>query len=445
MNDRAPVHCVVPRPTAHTKHLPTSSMSFSPPVNLPSSNQTIELKIPLFFSQLRADPTLFNHWKYISTHIESIAKDPRRLHSLFPHIPLEFCFETIINGETDAIKSFALTIFLHSSFCPSFPVNQFAHSDHVHFFLSLLSTVSFTQKLNILRFFTRLSKSRADVRDFLLENLILERIPEPENHNKAANELQRVKCSFIANCFVPLSPIPEPLQESFQELAAEFLGQDSVSFQRIFLEAFRENPVVVWGNDSLFDWVFNYLIRTNSLEVAEGIIKLLNAAQKTFNQSVFVAKIPPNEHFALLLAFFGKFVESKFRCKVLKVVMMNVENFRGIDSVSFCLALLEMIETAPYKVARLMCRVLILYSDILRNFDLRIPAVVGLYVADPMVNRFVLEYFRGLLQAPLDSVTHKAVVEVIEQIIPEIAILEGEQGNVGELASIVLELMGTQL
>jgi hypothetical protein len=57
--------------------------------------------------------------------------------------------------------------------------------------------------------------------------------------------------------------------------------------------------------------------------------------------------------------------------------MMNVENFRGIDSVSFCLALLEMIETAPYKAGRLMCRVLILYSDILRNFDLRISAIDG--------------------------------------------------------------------
>jgi hypothetical protein len=164
---------------------------------------------------------------------------------LFPHIPLDFCFKPVIHRETDDIKNFTLTLFFHFSVSSVFPVNQFGHSDHIHFFLSLLSIVSFIQKLNVLRLFTMFAKTQADVWNFFLENLILKRILESQNHAQMPNELQSVKCSFITNCFVLLTSVFESLQEKFQRRVIEFRGQNTTCFQLFFLGGFQESPVVM--------------------------------------------------------------------------------------------------------------------------------------------------------------------------------------------------------
>jgi hypothetical protein len=193
--------------------------------------------------------------------------------------------------------------------------------------------------------------------------------------------------------------------------------------------------------DAIWDWVFGRLAETNSVKICHAIIKLTSAAERILGAAVFAARLPAQVHMALLWSFAEKFASYEILGKVLKILTRNARKFGELDMRPLIDRLLAAIPDSPYRVARLMCRALIAYCGTETGFDPRVPPIVAPFAPDRTLSRHVLAYFCALMRTPLSAKAHAVVLDAVEGISEEVAVLETEPGMIGQLASELLAIV----
>jgi hypothetical protein len=219
------------------------------------------------------------------------------------------------------------------------------------------------------------------------------------------------------------------MEEPFLAAVGTFLEDGGAASQLLFLAAFRENPEVVWNSDGLFSWVFGLASATTNPRVAVAVVNFTKTAQRVFPPTVFAGRLPPPAHFSLLVGFLERFTDTETQCVVLKAIAKAAEVLRGSAPAQFCGALVSALPDFPFRVARLACRVIMLYADPAGMADVRVPIALAPYAGDEVIGGGVLAFWAAVLRGPLRAEERVAVAEAIAGPVAEVAALDGDRAE----------------
>ena len=333
-------------------------------------------------------------------------------------------------GQTDDVKLEAVTVLAVYARHASFPAVELANKDAMNYLLQFMRAVETSDRKWFVRVFLQIMKSRAEVRNFLLQAGIVEMFDGPD----------RFFSKFLVRCMAVEPAVPEGLQGVVFAAMMMMLGSGKPRVVEPFLRFFKKRPALFWTNQEVFQIVMDKVMLEGDDTNVVIILAVLEKCQKAAPEE-FGTRIPPPLYWTYLMQLINNRQKAEVQNEVLRILINNREMFRGVDASTVVQHFLQVVNGLPYKTGMLCTEFLLLYFDFQRGFEPHIVELVFRYLGDKSFTKMALMFLAQFFEKG-DDEKKQVVMEMCLNYSSELEnVAESEDSEVSEAAMALLRMM----
>ncbi|OHT01958.1 hypothetical protein TRFO_31095 [Tritrichomonas foetus] len=330
------------------------------------------------------------------TKIESLSNhmafiENKKLFSQFCSIfPFDFFMNIILNHETfsfPALKCFSCCI--KSNLCP---ITNYCNLQITQQLFEIQNNDGFLSTFHSLKIFSRFVLISVEIRDFLLNNGILdiisqylsnERIPIPSK-----GQFMIISSSLLINFLYSEPKIPQIYFSSISNSILFYLNERTDSLILEILEKFSKQPILLYPDlqMQISNLIFNHFINTTSEKVGLFVYKFIKSN-----------KITSIDNLQLTLRFLQQIDSVKLRKKCMKTLILHEKEWKNVNNEEICNILMNVSENSQVFIKKLGIKTLALYWDQSKMIDARFMNLLLCFLNDKGFGTFCIHVILSFL------------------------------------------------
>ena len=347
----------------------------------------------------------------------SVRLRAREFEELAAEFPFDVFFEISVRSE-GLVRAYALVVFCFYGMSDALPLERFVSPDVCDFLMGMMRKGKMKVFSAVMRFVGRLARAAPAVRVWFIENGVLEVVGRFPGCLRIPSFLE---CLLVGEPALPVEVVGA-IRGVYEELAAS-------ENEAMIVNVLKSMTAIL---ESGVEFDFSFLVpRVNAYADMNGeqvLVRLMEfvtvwpTAPITLAR-VFVDKLVTLRKWALLRPMLDLFVK---RC----------DEWKGFVDDELIESVVMLSDGANYAELERIVKVILLYFDFTRVFDERVVRLIVPFCSDPNLAGMCFERLLVLMDS---TDQRQELLSMIEESVPEIAMLCEQDGDLAEVAASFLQ------